>query len=236
MGVLYLCPEGFLTNIAVPAWIPEWLAFAGIMALGQFSPGPDMVLLTRTALADGRKSGCWTAFGIACGLAVHAAVAVTGVAAILGRGGWVVDVLKWCAAAYLAWLAFLLIRSGLNAKRLALERAKEISNSAFSSWKRGLLCNLLNPKVAVFLAGVTAPFLAVADVPDNWPAILWLTIVLEGLILWCAWVFVLQSPVIRNRYLCAAHWFDLAFGVALLILALLVLLLPLSHPAASFAK
>ena len=65
----------------------EWLAFAGVMALGQFSPGPDILLLTRTALVHGRKAGCWTAVGIACGLACHAAVAVLGVAALLARGG-----------------------------------------------------------------------------------------------------------------------------------------------------
>ena len=29
----------------------ELALFAGVMALGQFSPGPDMILLTRTALA-----------------------------------------------------------------------------------------------------------------------------------------------------------------------------------------
>ncbi|MFK7911512.1 MAG: LysE family translocator [Akkermansiaceae bacterium] len=202
--------------------VGEWLAFAGIMAIGQFSPGPDMVLLTRTSLASGRKSGCWTAVGIACGLAFHAAVAVTGIAVVLGRGGWIVHVLKWCAAAYLVWLASQFIHSGLKAKQLALEKAKVIDDSAFSSWKRGLLCNLLNPKVAVFLAGVTAPFLVVADVPDNWPMILWLTIVIEGLVLWCAWVFILQSPIIRERYLRAAHWFDLAFGLVLILLAALL--------------
>ncbi len=43
----------------------ELLAFAGVMALGQFSPGPDMVLLTRTSLKCGAKVGSDGAFGIA---------------------------------------------------------------------------------------------------------------------------------------------------------------------------
>ncbi len=50
----------------------ELLAFAGVMALGQFSPGPDMILLTRTALRSGARAGVEMALGIACGLAVHA--------------------------------------------------------------------------------------------------------------------------------------------------------------------
>ncbi len=206
----------------MPVWIPEWLAFVGVMALGQFSPGPDMVLLTRTALFSGRKSGCWTAVGIACGLACHAAIAVTGVAVIMTRGGTFVLVMKCAAALYLTWLAYQLIRSGLKPSRLSVGDGEGKKETAFTSWKRGLLCNLLNPKVAVFLAGVTAPFLAIQDSPDKWPLVLWLTIVLEGVILWCAWVFLLQAPVIRERYLRVAHWFDLAFGVMLLGLAVMV--------------
>ncbi len=95
----------------MPGWTGEWLVFVGVIALGQFSPGPDMLLLTRTALASGRKSGCWTAIGIACGLAFHASIAVTGVATLLEKGGWAWTTLKWVAAAYLVWLAIQLIRS-----------------------------------------------------------------------------------------------------------------------------
>lgn len=202
----------------MPGWIHEWLIFVGVMALGQFSPGPDMLLLTRTALASGRAAGCATAVGIACGLAVHAVIAVTGVAMILGRGGVLGTVMLWLAAAYLVWLAVPLIRHGLQRSKLAISEA-DPAGSLWSCWKRGLFCNLLNPKVAVFLAGVTAPFLSIQEPPTAWPVILWLTIVFEGLFLWCSWVFALQWPSIKKRYLRAAHWFDLFFGVALLVVA-----------------
>ncbi|MBT7957872.1 MAG: LysE family transporter [Akkermansiaceae bacterium] len=194
------------------------------MALGQFSPGPDMVLLTRTALASGRTAGCWTAVGIACGLAMHAAIAVTGISVLYSRGGELVIVMKYAAALYLTWLAYQLIRSGLRSSPLLAGHSRGEGESVYLSWKRGFFCNLLNPKVAVFLAGVTAPFLAIQKSPDHWSLILWATIVFEGVILWCVWVFVLQIPMIRERYLRVAHWFDLAFGVILLGLALMLIL------------
>ncbi len=205
----------------MPGWIQEWLVFIGVMALGQFSPGPDMLLLTRTALASGRAAGCATAVGIACGLACHAMIAVTGVAVILGHGGWLGTVLLWLAAAYLVWLAVPLIRHGLKKHTLAVAETGP-AGSLWACWKRGLFCNLLNPKVAVFLAGVTAPFLAIPEPPTAWPVILWLTIVFEGLVLWCVWAFALQLPTLKKRYLQAAHWFDLAFGLALLVVAVVL--------------
>lgn len=206
----------------MPEWVHHWLVFVGVMALGQFSPGPDMVLLTRTALASGRKSGCATALGIACGLGGHALIAVTGVAVILGRGGWLMRSLLALAALYLIYLAALLIRSGMRSSASEVRAqvaAKTLVGSFWDCWKRGVLCNVLNPKVALFLAGVTAPFLSIENPPSGWPLMLWLTIVLEGVVLWCLWATALQWPQIKMRYLSAAHWFDLAFGVVLLILA-----------------
>jgi len=198
----------------MPGWTGEWLVFVGVMALGQFSPGPDMLLLTRTALASGRKAGSWTAIGIACGLACHSAIAVMGVATLLSKGGLLWLVLKWAAVIYLSYLAFQLIRSGLRSGALKISNtAVGINDGSFVSWKRGLLCNLLNPKVALFLAGVTAPFLSINHAPSGWPFILGSTIVLEGVVLWCLWVWVLQWSPFKSGYLKMAHWFDLVFGL-----------------------
>lgn len=202
----------------------QWLVFVGVMAIGQFSPGPDMVLLTRMSLASGCKAGCATALGIACGLGGHALVAVTGVAVVLSRGGWLMRGLLVLAASYLVYLAVVLIRSGLKSGRLHVtgSEAGQSGGVFWQCWKRGLLCNLLNPKVALFLAGVTAPFLTIKHPPNGWPLILWLTIVLEGVVLWCLWAKALQWGPIKMRYLKVAHWFDLFFGVTLLGLAVLL--------------
>lgn len=202
------------------------MVFAAIMALGQFSPGPDMVLITRTALAAGWRAGCMTGVGIACGLACHAAVAVTGVSTALSRGGGFAVALKWAAATYLSWLAFQLIRSGLQARRLTVTgQGKPARQGGGVHWRRGLLSNLLNPKVAIFLAGVTAPFLSLQRSPAGWPVILWVTIVLEGVILWCLWVLLLQAVAVRTGYLKMAHWVDLAFGVVLFGVAVALVVL-----------
>ena len=84
----------------------ELLAFAGVMVLGQFSPGPDMLLLTRTSLKRGGKAGVVMALGIATGLAVHATIAVAGLALALERLPALRETMRWLAAGYLLWLAY----------------------------------------------------------------------------------------------------------------------------------
>ena len=202
------------------------MVFAGVMALGQFSPGPDMLLLTRTALARGRSAGWWTAIGISTGLCVHAAVAIWGMAYLFAQGGWFARGLRWAAAGYLLWLACGLLRDAFVAwySGVKFEKPQVVSGDGrLHYWRRGLLCNVLNPKVALFFAGVVAPFLA-GDRPTWWPAVLWVILVGEGLLLWGLWVWVLQFKPIRGGYQKAAKWIDAVFGLGLLALAVVLVL------------
>ena len=192
----------------------ELWVFAGVIVLGQFSPGPDMVLLTRTALREGAGAGVRMACGITCGLTVHATIAVGGVALALNR----LPVLRWVAAVYLLWLAYGLLRSAVMIWRLGAADGAVVKASHQPAFLRGLLCNLFNPKVAFFLAAVCAPFLAGIH-PVWWPCALWVVVVGLGIGLWSLWVVLLQWRPLRSRYEAAAGWIDAVFGGALATLA-----------------
>jgi threonine/homoserine/homoserine lactone efflux protein len=202
--------------------VAELLIFGVVMALGQFSPGPDLILVTRTALAGGGRAGAWTAVGIACGLMVHATLAVGGTAALLGGGGWPGQLVRWLAFAYLGWLGWGLLRAAIAGKSV-LGGAFGKKFGALQAFRRGLLCNLLNPKVALFLAAVAAPFLH-SGRAWWWPAAAWLVIVCQGLALWIAWSWVLQWRPARRIYQRSARWIDGSFGLMLWLLALRLVL------------
>jgi threonine/homoserine/homoserine lactone efflux protein len=197
-------------------------AFAGVMALGQFSPGPDMILLTRTSLADGARAGAVMACGIATGLAVHTAVAVAGLALAFERMPSLRRAFAWIAAAYLGWLAWQLAKASLAAKTSGPPVAA-VPAPRTHPYVRGLICNLLNPKAVLFLAAVCAPFLQGAR-PGWWPAALWAVVVFQGGFLWTLWARLLQWPPLRTRYQRSAKWIDAAFGIALAGLAVRLIL------------
>lgn len=194
-----------------------WL-FAGLIVLGQFSPGPDMVLLTRTALRDGSKAGLQTALGIACGLAVHATIAVGGMAVVFLRFPALRRVLLWAAAIYLMWLAFGMLRAAIVRRRGDGMARTAVKENGHPPYVRGFLCNLLNPKVALFLAAVCAPFLTGIH-PLWWPYAIWGVVVGLGAVLWSLWVLMLQWHPLRKGYEKATPWIDALFGITLAILA-----------------
>lgn len=197
----------------------ELLAFIGLLAVGQFSPGPDMLLLTQTSLRHGRKAGWWTTLGIATGLSVHATFALTGLQWIVRHQTSLWPILQSIAAAYLLWLAINLWR---EAKEPPPAPGTQITHPSRSHFLRGLLCNLLNPKVLLFFAAVVTPFLA-SEHPTWWPTALGLVIVLEGLVLWGLWVVFLQHPGVRSTYHKAASLINRIFALLMFILALRLL-------------
>lgn len=205
------------TSAAAMSGVVELLAFAGVMALGQFSPGPDMVLLTRTALAEGARHGVRMALGIGTGLGLHATIAIGGAAVLLQREAWLRETMRWLAVAYLLWLASRLIGPVFRKTKPAPE-AEVARSGARSAYLRGLLCNLLNPKVVVFLAAVTAPFLA-GERPEWWAPAMWAIVVGQGWALWSLWAVLLQWRPLREGYRRAGRTLDGLFGAALAVLA-----------------
>ncbi|MGC4014208.1 MAG: LysE family transporter [Luteolibacter sp.] len=200
------------------AAVPELLAFAGIMALGQFSPGPDMLLLTRTSLAEGGRAGVATALGIATGLSIYGGLSVGGMAVVLDKAPALRQAMMWVAAAYLLWLGYKLVRACFETFSRKGETVQGALAIRGNPYVRGLLCNLLNPKVMVFLAAVVAPFLR-GDHPDWWPKALWGVIAIQGGTLWALWALLLQWRPLRDGYKKAQPVIDGLFGIGLVALA-----------------
>lgn len=198
-------------------WLASWAVFVGLMALGQFSPGPDMILLSRISLRDGRRAGLLVMLGIVSGLCLHAAFAIGGMSTLLERGGLWEKIMSVAAACYLSWLGWQMLRA-FRERPSEKEDWSASDGRARAYYLKGLFCNLLNPKVLIFFAGLTTFFLK-GERETLWPFLLWLTIVVEGMLLWGLWVLILQKRPVRQFYQKQGKWIDLAFGFGLLVLA-----------------
>ncbi|MCW1885244.1 LysE family translocator [Luteolibacter flavescens] len=201
----------------------ELAAFSGLMALGQFSPGPDMILITRTALADGAKAGALMGLGIATGLCIHTSVAVGGLAVAFEQSPGIRQAISWSAAAYLLWLAWCLLRSAFATPAAGGEVVAVPARRG--PYVRGFICNLLNPKAVIFLAATCAPFLT-GPHPSWWPFAIAILVIVQGGTLWALWSWLLQWRPLRSRYERSARWIDGVFGFALAALAVKLLVAP----------
>lgn len=127
------------------------LPFAAVAFVVVASPGPDLALVTRSVLVDGRRGGLLTALGIASGSATWAVAATVGLVSLLSSPAMVTTV-RWLGAGFLAYL-------GLRAVMRPPTADATGSAPGAAPYRTGLVGNLLHPGQIVLYTGLLPPFM-----------------------------------------------------------------------------
>jgi threonine/homoserine/homoserine lactone efflux protein len=138
------------------------LSFAVVAALLTITPGLDTALVLRSALVQGRRLAIATGTGIITGAFVWGIAASVGLAALLRASEVAFTVLRVVGAAYMVFLGARLLWTRVIRPRAidddgALDAA--LPRRWWGAWSKGLLTNLLNPKVGAFYVAVLPQFL-----------------------------------------------------------------------------
>jgi threonine/homoserine/homoserine lactone efflux protein len=135
-------------------WSTLVLFSAACLALTA-TPGPDMLLIASRSVTQGKASGFATLAGIQAGTYCHALAAAFGLSQLFLAVPLAYDVVRYAGAAYLlylAWKAFCSASTSL-APTSGLPRY-----SIATVFRQGLLTNLLNPKMALFVLALFPQF------------------------------------------------------------------------------
>ena len=130
------------------------LAFAGVAAIVIATPGQDTALTIRNSLVGGRRSGVFTAAGVAAGQCVWALATSAGLAALLVASEPAFVALRLAGAAYLVYLGLQALLAAARSVEARVVRPR-LGASAF---RQGFLSNLGNPKMAVFFTSLLPQF------------------------------------------------------------------------------
>jgi len=129
------------------------LFFVAALALGA-APGPDNIFVLTQSALYGRLAGFVVTLGLCTGLLVHTAAVALGVAAVFQTSAAAFTALKVVGAAYLVYLAIGAWRAG--ASKIGNGNAPRLSLSAL--YRRGIIMNVTNPKVAIFFLAFLPQF------------------------------------------------------------------------------
>ena len=191
------------------------LAFAGVSLLLAVTPGPDMAVVTRNALAHGRRGVFATTTGIAVALSIWVGATALGVSALLRASSGLLFVLKLVGAAYLAYLG---IRTLIESRRRPADLLAQAPPPApaHAIFRQGFLSALSNPKLGVFFVTFLPQFVLPGQ--DVFRRLLELGLVF-ALIGW-TWMNVYGLLVTRLRDFITAprvrQWMERVTGVVLL--------------------
>ena len=139
------------------AW-PDLLVFLPIALLLNLTPGNDMMFVLGQSIKGGPGRGIAASFGIATGSLIHLSLVALGLAVVLKENPMVFEAIRWAGVAYLLWIAWKTL-SGPG----SIQADVDVKGSTLRSWRDGMLVNLLNPKVIVFMFAFLPPFIR----PEN---------------------------------------------------------------------
>ena len=188
---------------------PEFLLTTFIVCL---APGVGVLYTLSTTLGRGVAAGLWAVLGCTLATVVHLGLAMAGLAAVLHASAVLFTALKYAGVAYLMWMAWGTLQGagGLDV------RADTTPASARVLVQRGVLLNILNPKLPMFFMAFLPQFVP-AEAPDATALLIQLGL---GFVAMTAAVFLLYVAAagwLRSRVLGSARamtWLRRAFAAS----------------------
>ncbi|MBO3739997.1 LysE family translocator [Actinoplanes sp. NEAU-H7] len=170
------------------------LSFALLGALLTITPGLDTALVLRAAVTMGRGPAFATALGIGAGALAWGAAAAVGASALLAASSVGYTILRVAGAAYMIFLGVRMIAAALRrGGRSAETEAARSVPTFWSTFGRGFLTNLLNPKVGAFYLAVIPQFVPEGADPLATGLLLALVHDVEGLLWFAAIIMGAQA-------------------------------------------
>ncbi|MEY2853978.1 MAG: hypothetical protein RL030_1110 [Pseudomonadota bacterium] len=173
--------------------------------VASITPGPNNLLLMRSGASFGIRRSLWHLFGVQVGFLGLLFLVHLGVGAVLLALPGAFSVLRWACAAYLLWLALMILRDA--APRMETEARPAAASSRPMNWLEAVLFQLINPKAWMMAITVASAFYgsSAPELPDL--AVAALVCFLIGgtcMLVWTVWGAsidrVLKRPQARRVY------------------------------------
>jgi RhtB (resistance to homoserine/threonine) family protein len=176
--------------------IDNYLGFVIAGILLNLTPGADTIYILTRSIAQGRKAGIISVFGISTGGLVHTILASLGLTILLSKSAMVFTVVKYLGTCYLVYLGIKMIIERSTLFDNALHHLE--SDDLRKIYLQGIFTNVLNPKVALFFLAFMPQFINPEYAGNAIPFLfLGFTFITTGTI-WCLFVAYASSWITQT--------------------------------------
>ena len=135
--------------------------FIAALVVG-IAPGPDNLFVLAQSATHGARAGFCVILGLCTGIVIQVSLLVAGVSALVAASPKAFFVMQCLGAAYLLYLAYKSFQVRANSELKIQNSELEIKNgkdviSGRKLYLRGILMNISNPKVILFLLSFIPP-------------------------------------------------------------------------------
>lgn len=193
----------------------SWILLASLAAvdlLSILSPGPNILLVTRSAIERGRRRALLTGCGLVAGNLVWAGVALLGLTALFEVLPSLQTALRLAGAAFLLYLGVRLWRAAATADRP--EAPVQAREDAHRALLQGLATGLLNPKALTYFGTIFVLFVPADASPEMRLSAL-AVVAVDGLLVYGLAALLFSRASVRHGYLALRRPIDRACGAVM---------------------
>ena len=181
------------------------LLILGIHFVIAATPGPSVLAIMSVSMESGRGKGLALSAGIVLGSVIWSSMAAFGLAAVISSYAWILEIVRYCGAAYLAYLAYMCGKAAISKTNgEGFHAGKSGYRKAFLL---GFAIHLTNPKVILYFGSLYVLLLASGTDLSDLLVVVPLLAVLSAMV-FCGYAVVFSSRAVRRAYQRVGRWFN----------------------------
>lgn len=190
--------------------------------VAQLSPGPDVLLIAKSAASTTRANTLKIIAGISVGIVVWVVLTLLGFTVLVEQFPWIQQVLMAVGGFFLAKMGWAMFSGGLKSlnQTANLEDGQALSQQNTENYfLLGLFTNLANPKTLIYFSSVFSLALS-SSASSNLKAQLAVIIPIQTFIVFSLFIMIMSLPKIKALYQRSGSYIDVVSGALFLIFAI----------------
>lgn len=197
------------------------LTICALHFVAQLSPGPDVLLIAKSAATTSRVNTLKIIAGISVGIVLWVVLTLAGFTVLVEQFPWIQQVLMLIGGAFLAKMGYLMLKGGIQSyqNRHVVAHNNIQTPSTKRYFMLGLLTNLSNPKTLIYFGSVFS--LALSSAASNHLKLqLAFIIPIQTFITFSLLMLLISHPIMKRKYQQAASYIDILSGLLFIMFAL----------------
>ncbi len=188
--------------------------------VAQLSPGPDVLLIAKSAASTTRRNTLNIIAGISLGIVVWVLLTLAGFTVLMQQWPWIQQVLMLLGGFFLAKMGYAMLQGGLKSLNTAAQFTEDTATHMPKNYfLLGLFTNLSNPKTLIYFSSVFSLALS-SSASASLKTQLAILIPLQTFLTFVLFMLILSLPKIKALYQRSGSYIDIISGALFLIFAL----------------
>lgn len=189
--------------------------------VAQLSPGPDILLIAKSAASTTRQNALKVIAGISAGIVVWVVLTLAGFTVLIDQFPWIQQALMLLGGIFLAKMGWAMLKGGVHSFKNRHQTDEDTNGQvqAKNYFMLGLWTNLSNPKTLIYFSSVFSLALS-SSASDYLKAQLAVIIPLQTFITFALLMLLISQPKIKTLYQRSGSYIDMISGGLFLLFAL----------------